>query len=179
MTRALRYASLDDLPPALRARMEQKNVARQVGPSAPPAPKHSAPRRHVEHESQVVFFNRIRALAINEPRFAQASRRTHAIPNGGGRRKAEAGRLKAEGVTKGVSDIFCSMPQGSFHGLYIEMKAPDGRISSEQEAWLDESRALGYAGAVCWSADEAFDLWRTYNDGCEQPKRRGHSDVEV
>jgi len=115
----------------------------------------------------VNFFLRLAALAINEPRFAQAVRRTHAIPNGGGRSKAEGGRLKAEGVRKGVPDIFCAMPQGPFHGLYIEMKSAEGRVSDEQSTWLDESRALGYAGAVCRSADEAFDLWRTYNDGRE------------
>lgn len=168
MSRALRYASLQDLPPAMRARMElQQTLAKQGKTSQVDAPKRPTPRRHVEHEQQVVFFNRIRALAINEPRFAQAARRTHAVPNGGGRSKAEAGRLKAEGVTKGVSDIFCAMPQGSFHGLYIEMKSPDGRVSDEQDTWLSESRALGYAGAVCRSADEAFDLWRTYNEGCD------------
>lgn len=185
MTRGIRYASLEDLPPAMRARVElsQTNARRkQTTPGGSSsdeverdwrssgAIKRKKPRLHVEHESQVVFFNRIRALAINEPRFAPAVQRTHAIPNGGGRSKAEAGRLKAEGVMKGVSDIFCAMPQGSFHGLYIEMKSPEGRVSDEQDAWLSESRALGYAGAVCRSADEAFDLWRTYNAGSELPE---------
>lgn len=160
MSRSLRYASLQDLPPRLRDRLECACT-----PAA--ARNRKQPRGHVEHEQQVVFFNRIHALAANEPRFAAAARRTHAIPNGGGRSKAEAGRLKAEGVTKGVSDIFCAMPNGSFHGLYIEMKSATGRVSGEQAAWIEESRMLGYAGAVCRSADEAFDLWRTYNAGCE------------
>ena len=177
MTRALRYASAADLPahvlihaqevaPSKRESTrtpggdEVENDWRQAG-----AVKRRQPRRDEEHQSQVNFFLRLAALAINEPRFAQAVRRTHAIPNGGGRSKAEGGRLKAEGVRKGVPDIFCAMPQGSFNGLYIEMKSREGRVSDEQDAWLDESRVLGYAGAVCRSADEAFDLWRTYNDG--------------
>lgn len=160
MNRGLRYANLNDLPQAMRARVELKQSTARRKQAAP-----RGPRRDEEHEQQVVFFNRIRALAINEPRFAQAARRTHAIPNGGGRSKREAGRLKAEGVVKGVPDIFCAMPQGSFHGLHIEMKSSKGRVSEEQETWLEESRELGYAGAVCRSADEAFEVWKAYVEG--------------
>ena len=177
MTRALRYASEADLPAHVRIHAQGGAPSKRAGTLAAPrdqvetdrreagAVKRRKPRRDEEHQQQVNFFLRLAALAINEPRFAQAVRRTHAIPNGGGRSKAEGGRLKAEGVRKGVPDIFCAMPQGPFHGLYIEMKSRDGRVSDEQDAWLDESRALGYAGAVCRSADEAFDLWRTYNGG--------------
>jgi len=165
MSRGLRYLTEADLPPGVR--FADRAVSEICGSMAAPAKKSRKPRRDQEHQQQVNFFLRLAALAINEPRFAQAVRRTHAIPNGGGRSKAEGGRLKAEGVRKGVPDIFCAMPQGSFHGLWIEMKSREGRISDEQTAWLDDSRALGYAGAVCRSADEAFDLWRTYNSGCD------------
>lgn len=167
MGHALRYRDESELPESMRKRLAKRFQAKpvQAAPSSPARVR--KPRRDEEHQQQVNFFLRLAALAINEPRFAQAVRRTHAIPNGGGRSKAEGGRLKAEGVRKGVPDIFCAMPQGPFHGLWIEMKSATGRVSDEQTTWLDESRAMGYAGAVCRSADEAFNLWRTYNDGRE------------
>lgn len=157
MSRVLRFASEADLPPGVR--VHACEVARPV------VSKVRKPRRDEEHESQVNFFLRLAALAINEPRFALAVSRTHAIPNGGGRSKREGGRLKAEGVRKGVPDIFCAVPRGSFHGLYIEMKSEDGRVSEEQDEWLLVSRQLGYAGSVCRSSDEAFSLWKTYVEG--------------
>lgn len=157
MSRVLRFASESDLPAHLRPRAQETTPVRVT--------KARKPRRDEEHESQVNFFLRLAALAINEPRFELAVRRTHAIPNGGGRSKREAGRLKAEGVRKGVPDIFCAIPQGSFHGLYIEMKSEDGRVSEEQDEWLLVSRQLGYAGSVCRSSDEAFSLWKTYVEG--------------
>lgn len=173
MGHALRYRDESELPESVRKRLAKRfqdkpaQTTPAPSPSPSPAPRARKPRRDEEHQQQANLFLRLAALAINDPRFAQAVRRTHAIPNGGGRSKAEGGRLKAEGVRKGVPDIFCAMPQGSFHGLYIEMKSADGRVSDEQTTWLDESRALGYAGAVCRSADEAFDLWHTYNGRCE------------
>lgn len=167
MTRALRYASLDELPPAMRASVElqQTRASPRKGSARP-----RKPRRDEEHEQQVVFFNRIRALGANEGRFRLAAARTYAIPNGGGRSKREAGRLKAEGVTKGVSDIFVSLPvhqnnRGLVFGLYIEMKSVIGRLSTEQDVWLDGSTRLGYAARVCRSADEACEVWKAYVDG--------------
>lgn len=107
---------------------------------------------------------RLRTLAANDPRFALAVRRTYAIPNGGGRSKAEAGRLKAEGVRSGVPDIFVSMPSGRLAGLYIEMKSMTGDPSPEQREWLEESTLLGYGAACCRGADQALVVWRAYVD---------------
>ncbi|WP_440221855.1 VRR-NUC domain-containing protein [Dokdonella sp. MW10] len=120
------------------------------------------PRRDDEHAEQAQFILRIRALAINDPRFARAASRTYAIPNGGGRSKAQAGKLKAEGVRAGVSDIFVSLPSGRLCGLYIEMKSKTGDPSREQREWLAESVDLGYGAACCRGAEEAMQVWRTY-----------------
>ena len=54
-----------------------------------------------------------------------------AIPNGGQRNIATAARLKAEGVMRGVPDLY--VPEWM---LWIEMKkANGGRISPEQKDW--------------------------------------------
>jgi hypothetical protein len=62
-----------------------------------------------------------------------------AIPNGGARHKAIAGKLRAEGVRAGVPDICLPVPRGEYHGLFIELKRPKGgHVSEEQEAWISE-----------------------------------------
>lgn len=158
----IRLPSVDVLPIAM-----QEQARRQLQPrraATEPAPRPRRPRRDEEHNEQVVFFNRIRTLALNDARYAAAVDRTYAIPNGGDRSKRAAGRLKAEGVRAGVADVFVSLPSGTAHGLYIEMKSMTGKPSREQQAWLGESARLGYAAACCRGATEAMRVWRTYVD---------------
>lgn len=174
MGHALRYRDESELPESMqrllaRARANGERVGWAFSKEKPPKQVTRKPRRDLEHNEQVVLINRIKALAVNDPRFALAADRTHAIPNGGGRSRAEAGRLKAEGVKSGVSDLFLALPAGSRHGLYIEMKASEGRVSDDQNKWLQRSCELGYAAHVCWSADEAFQTWMAYVESSFQP----------
>jgi len=63
-----------------------------------------------------------------------------AIPNGGARSPATAGRLKAEGVSAGVPDLFVPAMN-----LWIEMKRQKGgSVSAEQKDWAEYLRGLGY-----------------------------------
>ena len=58
------------------------------------------------------------------------------VPNGGSRHKAEAGRLRAEGVKAGVPDLCLPVARGQYHGLYIELKRQrGGRTSDHQSEW--------------------------------------------
>jgi hypothetical protein len=80
----------------------------------------------------------------------------HAIPNGGHRNKATAGRLKAEGVKPGVPDIFLPAVRGCFHGLYVEMKRTEGgRLSAKQKEWAVALSARGYCVAKCEGWEDA------------------------
>ena len=77
------------------------------------------------------------------------------VPNGGSRRKAEAGRFRAEGVKAGVPDLCLPVPRGGYHGLYIEMKRLKGsKTSEDQKAWLSRLKEQGYCVALCkgWEA---------------------------
>ena len=89
----------------------------------------------------------------------------HHIPNGGKRTKTEAARFKAMGVKRGVSDIFLPVARGGFHGLYIELKAKDGKVESAQKDWIESVRKQGYYGAVCYGGDVAAELIQKYMKG--------------
>ena len=56
----------------------------------------------------------------------------HHIPNGGNRDVVEARHLKQQGVKKGVPDLHLPVARGSYHSLYIEMKAETGRTSQNK-----------------------------------------------
>ena len=57
---------------------------------------------------------------------------TFHCPNGGLRGKAEAGRLKKQGVLAGIPDVGVPLPGGQI--LWIEVKKPGGRLSPERPA---------------------------------------------
>lgn len=87
------------------------------------------------------------------------------IPNGGSRTKSEAGRFRAEGVKAGVPDICLPVPRGGFHGLYIEMKRIDGRVSDQQAGWLQKLGKQGYCTVVCYGFKPAQHAVETYLNG--------------
>ena len=101
----------------------------------------------------------------------------HAIPNGGSRGDSQRTRsiagqmLKAEGVKKGIADVFLPFPFRGFAGLYIEFKKPDqrpknsnskGGLSDEQISFLKYANEVGYKAAVCYSWIEAVDEIKRY-----------------
>lgn len=75
-----------------------------------------------------------------------------AVPNGGGRSKAEAGVLKATGVKAGVADLAFVLPAG--RAGFIELKAQTGRQSSSQVEWQRRVELAGGLYAVARSVDE-------------------------
>lgn len=89
-----------------------------------------------------------------------------AIPNGGHRHKATAGRLKAGGVVAGVPDLFWYQARGGFYGLFIEMKrVKGGTLSPQQKMMCDELQVEGYRVKICagfeaakYALEEYFDM---------------------
>lgn len=125
-----------------------------------------------EHLIQIQLIERVRlelALVrfpiLQGPDFLKTGAlRLFAVPNGGLRAIQEAVRLKAEGVQKGVPDLVLPIPRHGFAGLFLELKAPRGVTSPEQRDWIAFLAAVGYAVAVAWSVDEAFDVVASYID---------------
>jgi hypothetical protein len=105
-----------------------------------------------------------------------------AIPNGGLRDKATAGKLKAEGVKDGVPDTMLPVPRHMWAGLFIEMKRPgtvkkaarafkDGRnvvdqragaTSAVQDEWIAYLRHAGYGVSVVFEWREAAKQVQSY-----------------
>lgn len=76
-----------------------------------------------------------------------------AVPNGGARAKKEAAILAGLGVKAGAPDIVVFWSGRAFA---IELKAPRGRVSEDQEAMHQALRRAGVAVTVARSLDEAL-----------------------
>ena len=77
--------------------------------------------------------------------------RIFAIPNGGLRSRAAAGKLKAEGVSSGVPDLFIPAWR-----LWVEMKRQKGgTVSAEQKDWAGYLSSVGYICIVAKGAEAA------------------------
>ena len=103
--------------------------------------------------------------------------------NGGKRGKIEGAIFKGMGVRRGAPDLLLFVPRGAHHGLALELKSPDGRLSIDQAQMLALFETHGWAKSVCWSFDEAVGAITRYlksGDPLIQPppdpkKRAGHT----
>lgn len=111
-----------------------------------------------EHVFQTSLINCLKLLHGRWPEL----QRLHAIPNGGGRSKAEAGRLKAEGVKKGVSDLSLPVARGRHHGLYMELKTAGVPPTYDQVKWLIGSHREGYRAVIVNDMHTALGVINAY-----------------
>lgn len=84
-----------------------------------------------------------------------------AIPNGGERNAIVAGKMKAEGVRAGVSDILLPVARRGYHGFFIEMKKPGGRESDKQIEFGADVTEQGYLYTCCdhWELARDALMW--------------------
>jgi len=106
----------------------------------------TTPRQHIEHNEQTKLVMWVRAF---HPDLMLA-----AIPNGGHRRAMAAVKLKAEGVVAGMPDLCLLEPKNGLHGLFIEMKTEDGKVSEQQKKIHARLTERGYCVTVCRSFKE-------------------------
>lgn len=115
-------------------------------------------RSGTEHAHQAALFCWLRRKALYHPELEWV----FAIPNGGSRDKITAGKLKAEGVTPGVFDLFVPHPSRGYHGLWIEMKKLDGRVSPVQKAFGKIMTERGYLAYICYGWEDAVQKIADY-----------------
>jgi hypothetical protein len=89
------------------------------------------------------------------------------VPNEGKRSKAYGGRLKAEGMKRGVPDvlIFEDYIWGKQlgHGVAIELKSESGTTTPEQRDWLDALDERGWLVSVCRTMDQVCAVLKRVN----------------
>ena len=97
-----------------------------------------------------------------------------AIPNetgGSPEAKRRAGRMKAQGTSRGVPDYLIIIPPNKSidnegYVIFIELKIlKGGRVSPEQKAWVESINGLGVnniAAYVAKGADEAIKVISHY-----------------
>lgn len=112
-----------------------------------------------EHELQSAVIQWARMSAGMYPCLAWL----HSIPNGAtfddNRTVAiiRAKKMKAEGLTPGVSDLFLPWAARGYHGFYIECKAP-GKIGSVRTGQADFMKYAEQAGYLCQVHDSVDDI---------------------
>ena len=84
------------------------------------------------------------------------------IPNEGKRGPKAARDAKRLGMKKGVHDLFLALPCSGYSGLWIEMKAIDGRATSAQLEWQELMRSAGYRAEICYGFDTARSEIESY-----------------
>jgi len=118
-----------------------------------------------EHEEQVALFQ---WAAANEERYPGLAN-LFSVPNGGYRPMVTAAQLKAEGQKPGVPDCFLAVPRPGvngkgYHGLFLELKRSDrsNHATPLQKEWIERLRQWGYQAVVCYGAQEAIEVIKTY-----------------
>ena len=113
-----------------------------------------------EHGHQAAIFA---WAAQNYDRYPQL-KLMFAIPNGGYRNAATAGRLKAEGVKSGVSDIFLPWPRrhDNYCGLFLELKIGSNKPTAEQLKFIADMTSNGYRAVWCIGWEQARDIILEY-----------------
>ena len=116
--------------------------------------------RHLEsaHQQQVIEWARMASRSAKYPMLNML----HCSLNGVKLSKSQAGIAKAQGMLSGVPDLFLPVPVGKYHGLYIEMKHGKNTLTDNQERFLQNAANVGYAVAVCYSAQEAIKRIEDY-----------------
>ena len=134
----------------------------------------SAPRRKPRDEEHQIQCACVKWFNLQYPQYRGL---LFAVPNGGARSKATAGKLKAEGVVAGVADLILLVPGLApktpkeiedsielpfpYHcnivfrlALCIEMKTKTGRQTEAQKEWKKKVERHDYRYEVCRSLEE-------------------------
>nr|AKN37041.1 Phage protein [Vibrio cyclitrophicus] len=109
-----------------------------------------------EHFVQVALFDRM----FRD--YPEIYKRMAAIPNGVYCHKRTAQSMVEEGLKKGYPDITLDAPRGAYHGMKLELKVGNNKLSSHQRAWLDQLNADGYYAVCVYGLEAAVNAFVRY-----------------
>jgi hypothetical protein len=114
-----------------------------------------SPRVQREEQMQRDLFTWIRG----QEGYASELRWCFHVPNGGHRHPAVAGKMKAQGVRRGVPDLVLPVRRPRpvdqmWTGLALELKVGRNWLTEEQNDWLNILKTHG------WMIDVIHDDWR-------------------
>ena len=109
------------------------------------------PKHHIDDVEHRIQCSCVTWFRFQYPKFAH---NLFAVPNGGKRDKATAGKLKAEGLLPGVSDLILLKPNATYSAMLIEMKTPSGEQSDSQRQWQQLIQTDGYLYVICRSLED-------------------------
>ncbi len=69
---------------------------------------------------------------------------------------------KLNGLVVGVPDVFVSIPNSKYHGLYIEFKTKTGILSQPQQIFMHLVKLQGYDAVIMRDSEIAFDYLIKY-----------------
>jgi hypothetical protein len=114
-----------------------------------------------EHAEQVAVFE---WAELSKNRYPELGL-MFAIPNGSYKSLNQALKFKREGLKSGVPDIFLPHAVTPFYGLFIELKAKDGKLTKNQKNWILNLKSQGYFATVCIGSESAISVIKSYLKG--------------
>lgn len=114
-----------------------------------------------EHQEQCIIFEWAYLNRMKHPELNLM----FAIPNGSNKSITQAVKFKREGLKSGAPDIFLPYAVSPFHGLFIELKAKDGKLTKNQKDWIYDLKSQGYFATVCIGANSAIGTLKKYLNG--------------
>jgi hypothetical protein len=124
--------------------------------------KRIAQPEHFEQCVVVEFFE------LQYPKFALcliASMNGASLGGNALQRAIQIRKHKLAGMKTGASDLFLAVPRGTYHGLWIEMKATGktaSSLSDDQAEHLTLMREQGYHAVWCAGSDAAIAVIKDY-----------------
>jgi len=83
-------------------------------------------------------------------------------PSGMKLRPTVAFKIKCMGYLAGTPDLLILEPRGEYHGLFVELKAEKGKLTTFQKEFLTALSARGYYACVAYGFKEAVKLISNY-----------------
>jgi len=74
----------------------------------------------------------------------------------------QAVKAKKAGMKRGYPDMFLPVARREWHGLFIELKVGKNKASPEQKTWIEALQGQGYCAVICYGANEAIEVIRSY-----------------